>query len=290
MGEPFIRFDGVSFLYPNGIRALGGLSFTVAEGEAVAIVGANGSGKSTLARLCNGLLIPTEGSVTVAAVTIDPGSPGRGRPAHFQALLADVRRRVAMVFQHPDNQLVAATVEEDVAFGPENFALPPPVIRRRVDDALAAVGLEALRQRAPHELSGGQKQLVAIAGALALEPRCLILDEATAMLDPQSARTVMETVARLHRERGLTVLFITHRMEEVAWADRVLALSGGRLVADVPPADLFARGEELVEWGLEPPDAVRLAQRLRERGWDLPPVRGGVDDLVETIWRYGCRG
>lgn len=290
MGEPFIRFDGVGFLYPNGVRALEGLSFAVAAGEAVAVVGANGSGKSTLARLCNGLLIPTEGSVTVASVTIDPGSPGRGRPADFQAVLADVRRQVAMVFQHPDNQLVAATVEEDVAFGPENFALPPPVIRQRVDDALAAVGVEALRHRAPHELSGGQKQLVAIAGALALEPRCLILDEATAMLDPQSARTVMETVARLRRERGLAVLFITHRMEEVAWADRVLALSGGRLVADMPPADLFARGEELAGWGLEPPDTVRLAQGLRERGWALPPVRGGVDELVEAIWRYGCRG
>src|SRR5690606_10350602 len=157
-------------------------------------------------------------------------------------------------------------------------------------DALAAVGLEALRNRAPHELSGGQKQLVAIAGALALEPRCLILDEATAMLDPQSARAVMETVARLRRERGLTVLFITHRMEELAWADRVLALREGRLVADLPPAELFARGRQLSAWGLEPPDTVRLAESLRERGWALPPVRGGVDELVEAIWRYACRG
>lgn len=290
MAEAFIRFEGVGFRYPNGVKALEHLSFAVGEGEAVAVVGANGSGKSTLARLCNGLLIPTEGTVTVASVTIDPGSPGRSGREELQAVLADLRRQVAMVFQHPDNQLVAATVEEDVAFGPENFALPAPIIRQRVSDALAAVGLEALRNRAPHELSGGQKQLVAIAGALALEPRCLILDEATAMLDPQSARAVMETVARLRRERGLTVLFITHRMEELAWADRVLALREGRLVADLPPAELFARGRQLSAWGLEPPDTVRLAESLRERGWALPPVRGGVDELVEAIWRYACRG
>lgn len=272
---PVLAFDEVSFDYPTGQRALENVTFRIQSGELVAVVGANGSGKSTLARLSNGLLYPTRGQVRVA------GQPTRSEPGANWA----IRRQVGLVFQHPDNQLVAATVEEDVAFGPENLGLPPPLIRERVEKAMAQVGIQALRERAPHQLSGGQKQLVAIAGILAMEPLCIILDEATAMLDPAGARQVMEVLRQLHREQGLTVVHITHEMAEVAMADRVLVLHQGRLVADEPPHQLFQRGPALEEWGLEVPDLVALAQRLREAGWPLrPPQRGSVQEMVEVLW------
>lgn len=271
---PVLAFQEVSFQYPAGQWALEDVSFQIHPGEFVAVVGANGSGKSTLARLCNGLLFPTRGQVWVA-----------GRPTHPEPEANwPIRRQVGLVFQHPDNQLIAATVEEDVAFGPENLGLPPSVIRERVEKAMAQVGIQALRDRAPHQLSGGQKQLVAIAGILAMEPLCIILDEATSMLDPQGARQVMDVLRQLHAQQGMTVVHITHEMAEAAMADRVLVLYQGRLVADEPPHCLFERGPALQEWGLEVPDLVALAQRLREAGWPLGPQRGSVQEMVEVLW------
>lgn len=292
MQTPLIQFHGVGFSYPAGGRALEGVSFSVAPGEFVAVAGANGSGKSTLARLCNGLLLPSEGEATVAGVGLGPDAPQAG-----DASLWRLRQQVGLVFQHPDNQLVAATVEEDVAFGPENLGLPPAEIRRRVEGALRLVGLQTLRDRPPHRLSGGQKQLVAIAGVLAMEPQILILDEPTAMLDPRAAATVLEVVHRLHREKGLTVLWITHRMEEVARAQRVLVLSGGRLAADTTPTALFS-GQAfpgdgdggLARFGLELPDVALLAHRLRQRGLPLPPMAGTVEEMVEALWPFASAG
>lgn len=285
MRKPLIRFEDVGFSYESGVKALQGVSFTLHEGEWVAVVGANGSGKSTLARLCNGLLVATEGRVRVGSWSLEPATVEADA-----GLLWRVRQHVGMVFQNPDNQLVAATVEEDVAFGPENLGLPPAEIQRRVEGALDAVGIQALRHRAPHELSGGQKQLVAIAGVLAMKPRALIFDEATAMLDPRGAAAVIGVVQRLHEREGLTVLWVTHRMEEVAQAPRVLTLHEGRLVADMPPAALFEQGEALSRWGLEAPEVVLLGHALRRRGLPLPPLSGSVHEMVEVLWPYVSAG
>ncbi len=236
------------------------------------MVGANGSGKSTLAKCLNGLLLPTSGHVRVDGLdTRDP------------ATIWQVRQRVGMVFQNPDNQLVATVVEEDVAFGPENLGLPPAEIRRRVEEALAVVDMGAYRVHQPHLLSGGQKQRVAIAGILAMRPMCLILDEATAMLDPQGRAEVLGTITRLNRDEGITIVHITHTMEDAVLAQRIVGLGGGRVLLDGTPAAIFAGPEHLRSLHLTLPAVPALVRALRAGGL---PLRGHpltVEDLVETL-------
>lgn len=274
--DPLIRVVGVTHRYnPGGQRqvvALRGIDLEVGRGEFLAVIGENGSGKSTLAKHLNALLLPTEGEVWVDGMrTDDPNC------------LWEIRRRCGMVFQNPDNQLVATTVEEDVAFGPENLGVPAPEIRARVDEALAAVGMSSYARHAPHLLSGGQKQRVAIAGVLAMRPRCLVLDEPTAMLDPAGRRDVLGTATRLNREDGITVVYVTHFMEEAAVADRVAVLYRGELVALAPPPALFRRVPELRNWGLDVPVVAELAWRLRGRGWPLPDGILTPEELVEAV-------
>lgn len=259
---------------PDQVEALRGVDLAVGRGELLAIIGANGSGKSTLARHLNALLLPTSGEVRVAGLrTDDPG------------VVWEIRRLVGMVFQNPDNQLVATTVEEDVAFGPENLGLPRAEIARRVEEALRAVGMWERRHDAPHRLSGGQKQRVAIAGVLAMGPACIVLDEATAMLDPAGRAEVLATVKRLHRERGMTVVLITHFMDEAALADRVVVMERGRVLLVARPRELFQRVEWLRRHGLDVPPMTDLADRLRRRGWPLPPGILSVPDMVKALCR-----
>ncbi len=263
MVPPLITVRDLHFVYhagtPAATPALAGLDLDIAPGECLAIIGGNGSGKSTLAKHLNALLLPTTGEVRVDGVdTRDPDG----------AWLA--RQRVGMVFEHPDNQIVAAIVEEDVAFGCENLGLPPAEIRARVDRALLAVGLERLRRHPPHQLSGGQKQRLAIAGVLAMQPRCLVLDEATSMLDPQGQQEVMETALTLCRRERLALVLITHAMEDAARADRVVVLAGGRIALAGPPAEVFAREDELRRLRLEPPELARLGRALAAAGLAIP--------------------
>ncbi len=271
----FIEIGGLEHIYSleegGRVAALRGIDLTIKRGEFVALVGPNGSGKSTLARHVNGLLLPTAGRVLVDGLLTSDRR-------HLWA----VRQRVGMVFQNPDNQLVASTVEEDVAFGPENAALPPEEIRRRVDEALAVVGLADYRTHPPQMLSGGQRQLVAIAGALATRPACIIFDEPTSMLDPPGRRRVLATVERLNRE-GLTVILITQAMDEAVLAGRVLVLREGRLVMDGTPAEVFERGAWLQEMGLALPPAVEIAHHLREAGLPLPAGLLTVESLAEAL-------
>lgn len=274
---PFIRAEGLEHAFPlegrGQVVALQGVDVIVERGEFVALIGPNGSGKSTLARHFNGLLLPTAGRVWIdGLLTSDPRH------------LWQVRQRVGMVFQNPESQLVASTVEEDVAFGPENHALPPEEIRRRVDDALNIVGLLDYRTHPPQMLSGGQKQLVAIAGALATGSACIVFDEPTSMLDPPGRRQVLETIARLNAEESLTVVMITQSMDEAAAARRVLVMSGGRIVMDAPPTEVFEQGERLRALGLDLPPAVEIAHRLRDQGMVLP--RGLL--TVEALARALC--
>lgn len=276
MGDAFIEVHDLTYVYrpdtPQAVRALDGLSCVIRAGEFVGVVGGNGSGKSTFARHLNALLLPTAGRVVV------DGLDTRDRAAAWE-----VRRRVGMVFQNPDNQLVASVVEEDVAFGPENLGLPPAEIRRRVDEALEAVGLAGLRRRAPHQLSGGQKQRVAIAGVLAMRPACIVLDEATTMLDPEGRAEVLATVEALHRRDGITVVLISHAMEDVVAADRVVALDAGRLIADGPPAEVFERLDAAPGGRLDAPPVVRLARELRQAGLRLPQGLLTVEALADAI-------
>ena len=235
------------------------LNLAIEEGSFVAILGHNGSGKSTLAKHFNAILLPTEGTVTVCGIdTAD------------EARLLDIRRQVGMVFQNPDNQIVASVVEEDVAFGPENLGVPSDEIRRRVDAALQAVGMSGFARHAPHLLSGGQKQRVAIAGVLAMEPRCLVLDEPTAMLDPVGRQEVLDVVRRLNREQGITVILITHHMDEAALADRLIVMHDGRIVGDGAPARVFQDVDGLRRLGLEVPETVSLMYELRRNGVNAP--------------------
>lgn len=272
----YIDAKQVSFAYNTGantpVLALSGINLTVTRGEFVVIAGMNGSGKSTLARHFNALLVPAEG--TVAVDGLDTRRPENIWP---------VRDRVTMVFQNPDNQIVAAVVEEDVAFGPENQGVAPAEIRQRVTEALEAVGMAEFAAREPHRLSGGQKQRVAVAGALALRPVCLVLDEATAMLDPRGRRELLAVIRRLNRETGLTVVLITHHMEEAALADRVVVLHEGRVVLDGAPGSVFTH-PRLKELRLAPPPAVTLAAALREAGLPLPPVLT-LEELAAALQR-----
>ena len=263
----FIEIENLEHEYRTadgkGHKALAGISLSIGKGEFVAVLGANGSGKSTLARHLNGLLLPSAGQVRIDGLsTLEAAEKNE---------LWKIRSQVGMVFQNPDNQLIAAIVEDDVAFGPENLGVEPVEIRQRVTEALQAVGMERFRKRAPHLLSGGQKQRVAIAGTLAMETDCLVLDEPTAMLDPQGRKEVMGVVERLHREKGLTVVLITHFMAEAMQAQRVVVMGEGKVLMEGSPGEIFAQGEKLKSLGLEVPLAGELAERLRKAGLPLSP-------------------
>ncbi len=275
-GRPLIEVRGVHHAYHAGsseeVRALRGVDLTVHAGECIALIGGNGSGKSTLAKHLNALLLPASGEVRVDGIDTKDGEGAW-----------EARRRVGMIFENPDDQLVAAVVEEDVAFGCENLGLPPAEIRDRVDRALRAVGLEDLRHRSPHSLSGGQKQRVAIAGVLAMHPQCLVLDEATAMLDPRGQAEVMEAVFRLCRGDGLALVLITHAMEEAALADRIVVLADGRVALEGPPADVFARDDVLGPLRIEPPEIALLARRLQTAGVDVPRGTLTAEQLADAI-------
>ena len=273
---PFIEIRRLSHVYAAGgeerIVALRDVNLSIRRSEFVALIGANGSGKSTLAQHFNALLLPTTGEVLVDGLaTRDPEN------------LWEIRRRVGMVFQDPENQLVASTVEEDVAFGPENWALPRREIRARVDEALHAVGLSEHRTRPPQMLSGGQKQLVAIAGALATRPACIVLDEPTSMLDPTGRRRILETIRRLNAEAGLTIVLITQSMDEAAAADRVLAMAGGKIILEGRPADVLTQERRLTEIGLGLPATVKIAALLRERGLPLDSTPLDVAELTAAL-------
>ena len=250
--EPIIRFENVHFTYPEEEQeSLRGIDLSITEGSFVAVLGHNGSGKSTLAKHMNAILVPTEGRVLV-----------RGMDSSDEEHLLDIRRTVGMVFQNPDNQIVANVVEDDVAFAPENLGVPSRQIRERVDAALRQVGMYDFRMHAPHLLSGGQKQRVAIAGVLAMQPKVLALDEPTAMLDPQGRREVIDTVTRLCREKGMTVVLITHHMEECIGADRLIVMSNGSIVADGSPAQVFSQVELMEREGLDVPETTRVLHEL----------------------------
>ena len=259
-----IKVEHMAYTYPGmddmpGVAVFEDMNLTVEEGSFVAILGTNGCGKSTLAKHFNSILLPTGGKVWVCG--LDTSDEDR--------ILA-VRRHVGMVFQNPDNQIVANVVEEDVAFGPENLGISSPEIRHRVNKALKQVGMYEYREHAPHLLSGGQKQRIAIAGVIAMEPKCIVLDEPTAMLDPRGRREVMETVKRLNREKGITVVLITHHMDEAAQADRVVVMHKGSVAADGAPEDVFSQVELLHRIGLAAPDSVELCWQLKQEGFDLP--------------------
>ena len=273
--------DGASFEYrargQDPVRALTDISLTIHAGQRVAIVGANGSGKSTLARLLNGLLLPTAGAVRVAGIDTRDAT---GRRA--------IRQTVGMVFQNPDNQIVATIVEEDVAFGPENLGLPSDEIRARVDAALALLDLDDLRLRPPHLLSGGQKQRVAIAGALAMRPRVLVLDEATALLDPVGRTEVRDAIARLHAE-GTAIVQVTHFMEEAVSAGRVVVMAEGRIALEGTPREVFARQAEIRALRLDVPQVAQLAERLAARHPGFPSVLLDIDEAVPAILALAAR-
>ena len=254
--------------------ALRDVSVQIEKGSFTVVLGHNGSGKSTFAKHLNAVLLPCGGAVYVD-----------GMDTRDEKLLLEIRRRTGMVFQNPDNQFVANVVEEDVAFGPENLGVPTAEIRRRVDDALAAVGMEQFASHAPHLLSGGQKQRIAIAGILAMEPECIVLDEATAMLDPAGRREVIDTVLRLNREQGITVVLITHHMVEAERADRVIVMNDGEVAMDGTPRQVFSQVERLHELGLAAPDTVELLYRLRRDGVDVPLENLTVDECADTICR-----
>ncbi len=254
--------------------ALRGVTVQIEKGSFTVVLGHNGSGKSTFAKHLNAVLLPCGGTVLVD-----------GMDTQDESLLLEIRRRTGMVFQNPDNQIVANVVEEDVAFGPENLGVPTAEIRRRVDDALAAVGMEKFVRHAPHLLSGGQKQRIAIAGILAMEPECIVLDEATAMLDPAGRREVIDTVLRLNRERGITVVLITHHMAEAENADRVIVMNDGEVAMDGTPREVFAQAERLHALGLAAPDTVELLSRLHQAGWAVDMTSLTVDECADTICR-----
>ena len=268
-----IEIQNVSYAYEDAAaKALNNVSLTINDGEFVAVVGHNGSGKSTLAKHLNALLLPTEGKVLVD-----------GMDTADEADTLSIRQRVGMVFQNPDNQLVTTIVEEDVAFGPENIGVPGNEIRARVDRALAAVGMEKYAHSAPNMLSGGQKQRIAIAGMLAMQPKVLVLDEATAMLDPKGRRDIIDLVTKLHRENGITVVMITQYMEEAIGADRVAVMSGGELILEGTPKEVFSQDELLHKHRLDVPVMQQLANRLTAHGANLPKSILSVEEMAQAI-------
>ncbi len=276
--DSIIKTDRTTFSYTTaeGVSpiVLDGVSLEIEEGSFVAVLGHNGSGKSTLAKHMNAILLPTGGKVYVDG--IDTSDEDR---------LLDVRRTVGMVFQNPDNQIVANVVEEDVAFAPENLGVPPAEIRQRVDDALKAVGMYEFREHAPHLLSGGQKQRVAIAGVIAMRPRCIVLDEPTAMLDPVGRKEVLDVIKELNHRAGVTVVLITHHMDEAAQADRLVVMSAGHIVADGTPKDVFADVEGLKAVGLTVPETVELCWELRQEGLPLPLDAISDDECAQALYQ-----
>ncbi|WP_295744472.1 energy-coupling factor transporter ATPase [uncultured Oscillibacter sp.] len=272
-----IETESLRFAYPadeggEPVFALRGVDLTIEKGSFVVVLGHNGSGKSTLAKTFNAVLLPAGGKVYVEGMdTLD------------ESLLLAIRQRVGMVFQNPDNQIVANVVEEDVAFAPENLGVPSEDIRRRVDDALKTVGMYDFVRHAPHLLSGGQKQRIAIAGVLAMEPACIVLDEATAMLDPVGRQEVLSTVHRLNKEKGITVVLITHHMNEAEEADRVVVMDNGKVEMDGTPAEVFTQVADLRHMGLTVPDTVDLLDRLRRRGLDVPLDALTVEACADAI-------
>jgi len=273
-----IRVEHLNFAYPGtdddrGVAVFTDLNLEIDEGGFVAVLGGNGCGKSTLAKHFNSILLPCGGKVFVCGM--DTGNEDK--------LLA-IRRSVGMVFQNPDNQIVANVVEEDVAFGPENIGISSAEIRRRVDNALKQVGMYEFREHAPHLLSGGQKQRIAIAGIIAMEPKCIVLDEPTAMLDPRGRREVMETIQKLNREKGITVILITHHMDEAAKADRVIVMSKGGIAADGKPEEVFSQVQLMHELGLGAPEPVELCYELNKCGFDLPLDRLNPIDCAQILY------
>ena len=272
-----IETKDLTFTYPaeegqTNPPALRGVDLNIEKGSFTVVLGHNGSGKSTLAKSFNAVVLPSGGHVYVSGMdTLD------------ESLLLAVRQQVGMVFQNPDNQIVANVVEEDVAFAPENLGVPTAEIRKRVDDALAVVGMSEFVTHAPHMLSGGQKQRIAIAGVIAMEPECIVLDEATAMLDPIGRREVMDTMHRLNEEKGITVVHITHHMNEAEKAHRVIVMDHGRVALDGTPAEVFSQVESLRSMGLTVPDTVDILDRLRQQGWDLPLSAISVSDCADAI-------
>lgn len=276
MGERFIEARGLQFSYQNEGESptpvLKDLSVDIGAGELVAVLGHNGSGKSTLAKHFNAILLPQGGSCIVDGID-----------TREESRIYDIRQRVGMVFQNPDNQIVATIVEEDVAFALENMGVPPREIRERVDEALHSVGMYEFREHAPHLLSGGQKQRVAIAGIIAMRPRCIVLDEPTAMLDPRGRREVMDTIRRLNEAYGITIVLITHYMDEAAQCRRVLVVDRGELLLDAPPKEVFSHIDILKSVGLDVPQSTELIHELRQAGYTLPPDIISEEDCVFAL-------
>jgi energy-coupling factor transport system ATP-binding protein len=283
-GDEMIEALDVGFSYVvdrqsgGGVKVLDGVTLSIVKGDFVVVLGRNGSGKSTLARMFNALLLPTSGLVRIG-----------GMDTRDETRVWEVRRRAGMVFPNPDNQLVGTTIEEDTAFGPENLGLPPETISMRVREALRAVAMTDHAGRAPHLLSGGEKQRVSLAGILAMKPECIILDEATAMLDSAGRDEILSLVRRLNREEGITVVHITHDMDEAVHADRILVLDAGRVVLDGKPATVFANASRLKELGLELPQVTELCYLLQEDGFDLPPGILEMDEAVAALLVLGSR-
>ena len=280
MVKDIIKTEHLAYTYPGvedtpGVAVFKDLDLTIEEGTFVAILGSNGCGKSTLAKHFNSILLPTGGKVWVCGIDT----------ADDERLMA-VRRNVGMVFQNPDNQIVANVVEEDVAFGPENLGIASPEIRNRVDKALKQVGMYEFREHAPHLLSGGQKQRIAIAGVIAMEPKCIVLDEPTAMLDPRGRREVMETIGRLNKEKNITVVLITHHMDEAAKADRVVVLHKGKVAADGTPKEVFSQVELLHNIGLASPESVELCWEMNKLGFELPLDKLEPEECAQTLYDW----
>ena len=278
--KEIIKTEHLAYTYPGvedtpGVAVFKDLDLSIEEGTFVAILGSNGCGKSTLAKHFNSILLPTGGKVWVCG--IDTSDDDR---------LMAVRRNVGMVFQNPDNQIVANVVEEDVAFGPENLGIASPEIRHRVDKALKQVGMYEYREHAPHLLSGGQKQRIAIAGVIAMEPKCIVLDEPTAMLDPRGRREVMETIGRLNKEKNITVVLITHHMDEAAKADRVVVLHKGKVAADGTPKEVFSQVELLHNIGLASPESVELCWEMNKQGFTLPLDKLEPEECAQTLYDW----
>ena len=272
-----IKVEHLAYTYPGvddtpGVRVFEDMNLTIEEGSFVAVLGTNGCGKSTLAKHFNSILLPSGGKVYVC-----------GYDTSDEDRLIAIRRRVGMVFQNPDNQIVANVVEEDVAFGPENLGVSSAEIRYRVDNALKQVGMSRYAQHAPHLLSGGQKQRIAIAGIIAMEPKCIVLDEPTAMLDPRGRREVMETVSRLNQEKKITVVIITHHMDEAAQAQRVVVMHKGKVAADGTPKEVFSQVELLHDLGLAAPETVELSWELNKQGFDLPLDRLDEKECAQVL-------
>lgn len=286
MTFPILKFENVSYEYETEehnefVPAVNNVSFSVSPGEFVAVLGHNGSGKSTLAKLSNSILLPTNNG-KVFVCNMDTAS---------EVLSYEIRKTVGVVFQNPDNQIVSSVVEEDVAFGPENLGLPREEIAKRVYESLKAVGMEKYRYSEPHKLSGGQKQRVAIAGIIAMEPKCLVFDEPTAMLDPKGRQEVLNTVKKLNKEKNIAVLFITHYMEEAVLADRIIVMNDGKIIFDDSPKNVFKHYQILNKIGLDIPDVMKLSLKLYENGVNIDPFcltqKELNDNLIKIIGRNG---